>query len=187
MNQEKGLSICLITFCFCLSLSNQVNAFDGVVVEGGSEIRLAFPPLGSIENNTANSYWQGTQDNSISQRDYEAYVDGKTERLKQGDPDAFKTLASTPIRETRENTKLMLGWTIDWNDVEFSAHRTWLWNNETSIDADQDAFYRMQEQGYDLQPIYDTEEFNPNEILDFSTTEYDNMCMELPADSPVPN
>lgn len=187
MNQENCLSISLIAFCFCFSLSNQVNAFDGVVVEGGSEIRLAFPPLGSIEKITATSHWQGTQDNVVSQNDYESYVDGKMEKLKQGDPESFKSLASTPVRETREKTKLKLGLNTEWNVVEFSAHRTWLWKNETSIDADQDAYFRLQEQGYGLQPIYDTEEFNLNEILDFSTTENDNMCMELPADSPMPN
>lgn len=185
MNQEKKcLSFTLIAFCF---FSIQVNAFDGVIVEGGSEVRLAFQPLGSVEINSANSYWRGTQDNLISQSDYDTYVDSKIEKLKQGDPDAFKTLASSPVRENRENTKLKLGLAIGRNDVEFSAYRTWSWSNETSIAADTDAFYRLQEQGYGLQPIYDTEEFNLGEILDFSVSENDNMCMELPADSPVPN
>ena len=64
-------------------------------------------------------------------------------------------------------------------------NRTWLWANEMSIDADRDAFFRLQEQGYDLLPTFYTED---SKIIDFSSTEGIKMCTDyhyasVPADS----
>ena len=100
---------------------HQANAFDGAVIGDGSEFRLDIPPLGSVEINNANSYWQGSQENVIYRNDYESYVDRKMEKLQQGDPDAFKSLVNSPVRETREETKLKLGFSIGRDNVEFSA------------------------------------------------------------------
>ena len=93
---RKFVSVKLFFVAILFSLESNAfegisNAFDGAV-DVGVEFKLAFPPLGSVERNSVDSYWQGSRENEISKGDYELYVREKMEDLQKGDPQAIQVL-----------------------------------------------------------------------------------------------
>ena len=155
MIKMKQLAIYLPVTMLVFLFSVESNAFGGIptldgFVDDGVEFKIAFPPLGSVERNDVDYYWQGSRENEISKENYESYVDKKAEDLQKGDPQAFKTYANAPVREIKSETKVKLGWDVGL----MSIYRKWSSTNETIIDADQAAYFKLQEQGYDPLPSY---------------------------------